>query len=131
MYGIVLAAALTSGTTAADWGWKHKGCHCGCYCGCSCGCYCGGYGCYGCGCYGCTGRGGCYGCGGCFSRYGCWGCSGCSCWGCSCWGCYASHGHCFGCHCGGVIVAPPGGSGAPSRMDEADKKIEPKKIDLE
>jgi uncharacterized protein (TIGR03000 family) len=117
MYGIVLAAALTSGTTAADWGFKHKGCycagcHCGCYCGCGCGCY-GGYGCYGCGwcggCHGCWTTCGCYGCHG---YCGGWGCCSCSC------GCYHGgyvSGACYGCYgcctaiCHGCAVPVVGG----------------------
>ncbi len=97
MYGIVLAAALTSGTTSADWGFKHKH-HCGCYCGCY-GCY-GCYSCYGCwkGCYsGCY----CSGCYGCWTTCGCYACTGyCSCWGCSCscaYGVYVN-GACYGCY---------------------------------
>lgn len=127
MYGIVLAAALTSGTTAADWGWKHKGCYCSCSCYCSC--YCGGYcsGCYGC--YGCYGCGWCGGCHGCWTSCGCYGCHGyCGGWGCcscscggyisgACYGCYgACTAVCYGCAvpaAGGVIIGS-GASGAPA-----------------
>src|SRR5205814_2088205 len=64
MYGVVLMAALASGSSAPDWGHRCHGCSG--YVGCS-GCY-GGYGSHGChgswhagyG-YGCQGGGGCYG----------------------------------------------------------------------
>jgi uncharacterized protein (TIGR03000 family) len=71
MYTLVLAALLTTGNQAPDWGCR-GGCH-GCWGGCR-GCWGGCYGCWG-GCYGCWG--GCYGCGGgCFGCYGCGGCGG-------------------------------------------------------
>lgn len=113
MYGIVLAAALTSGTTAADWGFKHRchgGCACSCWCG-GCGCY-GGYGCYGCGgCY-CGGGHGCWttcGCYGCYGYCGGWSCCSCSC------GCYGGgyvSGACYGCY--GACTAIPYGGAAPA-----------------
>lgn len=104
MYGLVLATALTSGTVAADWGWRHgcHKCHCGGWCG--CGCY-GGYGCYGCGgCHGCWTSCGCYGC---YGYCGGWGC------GCSC-GCYGGYGYagCYGCY--GCCAAIHGVYSAPA-----------------
>jgi uncharacterized protein (TIGR03000 family) len=139
MYGIILATALTTGTTAADWGFRHgcHGCHCGCWCGCSCGCY----GCYGgycsCGCYGCysyCGGWGCHGCWGCCGCYGCYGycggwgchCGGCGCYGgCMAYGCYGCYGGCmaygcYGCCHGGTVIyggtyaAPPTMTPAPT-----------------
>lgn len=133
MYGIVLATALTAGTTAADFGfWKHgHGCHGSCYSGCySCfsNCnYCGGcHGCWTtCGCYGCYGYcGGWSCCGGCCSCvasacYGCSSCYGCSCYGCSSYGC-SCYGGCaamaapivsYGCAgCASIGGAPVGGT---------------------
>src|SRR5262245_19292048 len=128
MYGIVLAAALTTGTTAADFGF-HKRCHgcAACYsCACSCSCY-GCYGCWsGCACYGCYG--GYYGCAsyhGCWNTCGCYGCYGyCGGWGCSCscYGCYA----CYGVHHPVVVpmMAPPAGGKI------IEKKIEGKKEEV-
>lgn len=90
MYGIVLAAALTTGTGAADFGF-HKRCHScyTCWSACSCSCSCSGcYGCYtSCGCYGCASYKGCWtscGCYGCYGYCGSWG--GC----CSCSSCYSA-----------------------------------------
>jgi uncharacterized protein (TIGR03000 family) len=124
MYGVVLAAALASGTAVPDWGFYHlKYCH-GCWGGYTCYCY-GCFGCYNChgcfllghkhcvGCYGFTAvlgyAHGCYSCSGCCSCYGC----GCGCWGCACAGvpympvitgfpvagpvCYSGCGCCVGC----------------------------------
>lgn len=95
MYSVVLAAMLTTTSTAPAWGgggWYNYG---GCY-GCS--------GCRG-GCFGCYGCGGCYGCWG--SSYGCYGCNGC--WGGSCYGCSGCWGSCSGCYGGGysaVVIQP-------------------------
>jgi uncharacterized protein (TIGR03000 family) len=136
MYGIVLAVALTAGSSAPEH-WGCHGCHgcygcCGCYgcwgCG---GCYgcCGWGGCYGCcGCYGCGGWGGCYGCCGYGYAYSCYGgCCGCfgGCWGCGgCYGCYGygagyayatpvySYGHGYVASAAPVISAPAAGSNA-------------------
>jgi uncharacterized protein (TIGR03000 family) len=137
MYGIVLAAALTTGTTAADWGFKRcHGCSacysCGCY---GCGCYgCGCYGCwsycscvsyYGCGCYGCASYHGCWttcGCYGCYGYCGGWGCS-CSC---SCYGCYG----CYGCHAP-VYYGHPAPAVVPEGGKIIEKKTDGKKIEGE
>ena len=86
MYTIVLAAALSAGTTTPAWG-----CHGGCF-GCGGGCH----GCWG-GCHGCWG--GCRGWGGC-----------CGCCGGGCFGCYG--GGCFGGACYGG--AYPAGTVMPS-----------------
>ena len=90
MYSIVLMAAMTAGTNAADFGRRH-GCH-----GCN-----GGYACAGCyggggGCHGWRGRGG-YGCNGCYGGgYGCYG-GGYGCYG----GGYGCYGGSYGCYGGG------------------------------
>ena len=100
MYSVVLAAMLTTGSTAPAWGgsgWYNYG---GCY-GCRGSCH----GCYGSSCYGCCG--GCYGC------YGCYGC---------CGGCYGCCGGCYGCW-GMVVVQPV--VYAPAHLPAAPKKPEP------
>lgn len=117
MYGVMMAALLTAGTTAPDWGCFGRGCH-----GCS-----GAWSCHGCsGSFYATGNAfsfsGCYcsGCGGGWTSYGCgyYGCYGCTSWGCSggvgysgrwssgcsCagWGCSGCSGYvCSGCSCAG------------------------------
>ena len=106
MYGVLLAAAMTTGTATPAWGCHGRGCYVSCghcsgiyapsganaftYSGCGgCSGYMTGwanYGCGGCwgGCYsGCYGGGGCWG--GCYGGGG--GCHGCSSWGGG--GCYA------------------------------------------
>jgi uncharacterized protein (TIGR03000 family) len=146
MYGIILATALTTGTTAPDHFYKRSWCSCACY-ACSCGCYCGGCycgGCYGCwsycscsGCYGGYGRWGAYSCAsyyGCWTTCGCYGCYGsCGGWGwgcsCSCYSCYGCYG-CYGCH-GAVIyggtVPPVYGTPAPAEKLPAPGKVNEKK----
>jgi uncharacterized protein (TIGR03000 family) len=94
MYSVVLMAALTTGGTTPDWGWRNNGCNGGCYGGCqgigwrrSHGCSGGCYGCYG-GCYGSC-YGGCYG-GAVMSYSACYGCYGGTMWSCH-GGCYGSY----------------------------------------
>ena len=124
MYSVMLAAMLTTTTSATpDWG-----CH-GC-CGChgyaynafSCSCY-GCYGCHGCcgGCYGCHGCcGGCYGCcGGCWGSYSaCWGCCGGCCGGVVYVGC-----SCSGCCGGGTTAASAASGGGMKSLEEENRAL--------
>ncbi len=142
MYGLMLAAMMTTGTATPDWGCHHASCYgCSCYgggnafsyvgCGgCSgvagcwasygCSCYGGCYGgsCYG-GCYGCSCYGGAYG-----VRVSGWGCHGCSCYG----GCYGCAGYAIVAPAYAVPAMSPGGGTAP-KMEMLPKgpKEDPKK----
>jgi len=121
MYGVVLMAALTTGTNAPDCG-LFRGCGC-CGASYSCngcnGCY---GGCYGCsGCYGCYGGvsyyGACYGCYGCYGGVGyygaCYGCYGCT----GCYGGYVSYGSSYQ----SIPVMPPAGSEGSGDKKEGSK----------
>lgn len=108
MYGVVLAAMLTTGSQAPQWGWH--------------------------GCWGCHSCWSCYSCHGCWSYcscHGCWGCHsyvylGCAC---SCFGCFSCHAYypvyyypvyyypvytvvcsCSGCSCAGHVSVGTGAS---------------------
>jgi len=128
MYGVVLMAALTTGSASPDCHFHRYsyGCHGGCY-GCT---TCGGWGGHGFGCHGCYGGFGCHGCyGGGWGCYGGWGCDGCF----GGYGCHASCGGCYG-GCYGYIVAEgspyhptptmpgvPAAPAAPAGKDGASK----------
>ena len=122
MYTVVLMAALTTTSSAPDFGHRCNGCS-GCH-GWGGGgglFHRGGHGCHGCsgyGCNGCSGYG-CNGCSGCYGGYGCAGCYGGYGGG---WGAYAAWGGghygsfycsgCYGCYGGYSCYGMPGPGGA-------------------